>query len=164
MQVASLIIGGLLLAFGRRLFWLFVAAAGFMAGVTLAGSLFPDNNSAVLIAGLVLGALAAVLAMSVQRIAVLAAGFFAGGYLLSKLVALLLASPDASTWLVFLIGGILGAVLLTMLFNWALVVLSSLTGAVMIAQSVALSQGVSLLLIAGLTILGIIIQAGVFRR
>lgn len=164
MQIAAIVVGALLLLMGRQLFWLFVGAAGFMAGVTLAGSLFPDNSVAVLVAGLVLGLVSALLAVTVQRVAVLAAGFFAGGYLFTQLTAIFLASPNTTNWLVFVIGGILGAVLLTLLFDWALVILSSLTGAVLIGQAIAQESAITLLIIAGLTVAGIFIQTSGRRR
>ena len=38
-------------------------------------------------------------------------------------------AADTPTWIVVLIGGIVGVVLMLWLFNWALIVLSSLAGA-----------------------------------
>lgn len=161
MDAAALIAGGLLLVFGRKLFWLFVGVVGFFAGMNLAGQLFPDQTTVLLAAGVALGIVAALLAVFVQRLAVLVAGFLAGGYLLVTLLGMFGGAGQDLSWLPFVIGGVLGAALLSVLFDWALVALSSLVGAVLIARYSGVDQPLSLILVAGLTILGIVVQAGV---
>jgi len=162
----SLVAGGLLLAFGRRLFWLFVAVVGFFGGMTLAGR-YIDSEIAQMVVGLIIGGIGAVLAVFVQRGAVLLGGFMAGGTLLSGFVTGLLGDPGQAVWLPFLIGGILGAVLMSVVFDWALMILSSLLGAVLVAgfvrQTVGLEQPLGTLLIIGLFIAGLALQ-GMFKR
>jgi hypothetical protein len=158
MNVVAIAVGGLLLVFGRRLFWLFVGAVGFLIGLSLAARFFPGNDSLALIVGLVVGGLTALLAVSVQRMAVLLAGFLAGGYVLMNLIGMF-ATGASTSWLPFLIGGILGAVLLSMLFDWALVVLTSLVGAVLIVQYGQIGSSYGLVAVVGLTTIGIVLQA-----
>lgn len=162
----SLVAGGMLLAFGRRLFWLFVAVVGFFGGMSLAGR-YIDSQIAQLIIGLVIGGIGAMLAVFVQRGAVLLGGFMAGGMLLSGFTASVLGDPGQAAWLPFLIGGILGAILMSVVFDWALMILSSLLGAVLVAgfvrQSVGLEQPLGTLLIIGLFLAGLALQ-GMFRR
>ncbi len=75
--IAAIIAGGLLLIFGRRLFWLFVGVVGFVVAYRLAGAYLGSEGAgwAVAIAAGVLGGVAAVL---VQKLVVTVAGFAAG--------------------------------------------------------------------------------------
>jgi hypothetical protein len=159
MAIAGLVAGGLLLVFGRKLFWLFVGAVGFFAGMTLAARYFPDNSGSLWVVGVVVGLIGAVLAVFFQRVAVIGAGFLAGGYLATTLLGMFSAQPANPSWLPFLIGGILGALLMTIIFDWALILISSLTGAVLIANYAQPGQPLTTLLIVGLFILGIVLQS-----
>jgi hypothetical protein len=160
--LGSLMAGLLLLVFGRRLFWLFVAVVGFYGGMTLAARL-TDSASALLLVGVIVGLIGAALAVFLQRGAVLLGGFMAGGTLLTGLIGSLLGGPGQGGWLPFLIGGILGAILMSVVFDWALMILSSLLGAVLVAayvrQAVGLAQPLGTLLIVGLFIIGFVLQS-----
>ena len=67
-------------------------------------------------------------------------------------------------WPIFVIGGILGAVLLFLIFDWALIVISSLSGASFIVQTVELKHDVETVLFFILVILGIIIQTVLLKK
>lgn len=164
MTIAGLVAGGLLLAFGRKLFWLLLASVGFFAGYHLASQYFPNHATAAVIIGLALGLIAAFLAVFIQRLAVWVGGFLAGGYLVMTLLGLLSQNPPQFSWLPFLIGGVLGAVLLSLIFDWALVFLSSLVGAVMIVRYSPLQSPLSMIMVVGLFILGVVIQTGVLKK
>lgn len=167
MTLGSLIAGGLLLVFGRRLFWLFVAVVGFYGGMTLAARL-TDSASALLITGVIVGLIGAALAVFLQRGAVLLGGFMAGGTLLTGLIGGLLNAPGQAGWLPFILGGILGAILMSVVFDWALMILSALLGAVLVAayvrQAVGLEQPLGTLLIGGLFIVGFVLQSRFKQR
>jgi OmcA/MtrC family decaheme c-type cytochrome len=66
-------------------------------------------------------------------------------------------------WLIFLVGGVIGALLVAAVFDLALVLLSSLAGAALVAQAVTLPAGVELAVFLVLVALGIIIQTRLFR-
>ena len=51
----SALFGAVALLFGRKLFWLFVAAAGFVLGYNVATRILPGNSPALAL-GLALGA------------------------------------------------------------------------------------------------------------
>ncbi|MCJ7678681.1 MAG: TMEM198/TM7SF3 family protein [Anaerolineales bacterium] len=159
-MVVRLLVGGVLLVLGRKLFWLFVAAVGFAAGWAVSANLLHVQPEwlALLIA-LVAGVLGALLAQFVQRMAIGLAGFLAGGYLAISLVSLLQLQGSLWGWLAFLGGGILGAVLLAASFEWALIGLSSLAGAMLVTGALKLSSTMHLLVLAGLFVLGVIIQS-----
>jgi hypothetical protein len=59
---------------------------------------------------------------------------------------------------VFVIGGILGAILLLVLFDWALILFSSVVGARFIAMAIVLSQTSRTILFILLVVIGIAVQ------
>jgi hypothetical protein len=158
-------LGALILFFGRRLFWLCVAAVGFAAGVEIAPQLIHEPTPLLaLTIALVLGFVGALLALFLQKIAIAIAGFFAGGKLAIAIAAALFAQHGQYFWLTFLIGGIIGAILLLVVFDWALIVLSAVVGAYLIQSAIALpSTGAGILFVA-LAVVGVLVQAGSFRR
>jgi hypothetical protein len=158
-------LGALILFFGRRLFWLCVAAVGFAAGVEIAPQLIHEPTPLLaLTIALVLGFVGALLALFLQKIAIAIAGFFAGGKLAIAIAAALFAQHGQYFWLTFLIGGIIGAILLLVVFDWALIVLSAVVGAYLIQSAIALpSTGAGILFVA-LVVVGVVVQAGSFRR
>src|ERR1700745_117139 len=85
---AGALIGIVILFFGRKLFWLCVAAVGFLAGIELAPHLVTEPSPLLELAlALALGVLGAVLAFLLQKIAVAVVGFLAGGKLASAIAA-----------------------------------------------------------------------------
>lgn len=169
-----LLVGLLLLLLGRRLFWLFVAAAGFVAGVGVAPYILPHQSELfTLLVAVVLGILGALLAIFLQKLAVAVGGFVAGGYLALVLAAPLFGATGVAYpggWLCFLVGGILGAILLLVFFNWALIILSSLQGAHLIIRGLPFIKGFPALrhhhpiLFVILAVIGIAVQAATYRR
>ena len=161
-----LLVGVVLLLFGRKLFWLFVGVAGFVAGVEAARYIFPHQTELfTMIVALVLGLLGALLAIFLQKLAVAIGGFLAGGYLAVVLASSLLGNKlPAGSWLFFLIGGLLGAILLYIFFNWALIILSSMQGAHLILRDFYATRHNYSLLVIVLALVGIVIQASTYRR
>jgi hypothetical protein len=68
------------------------------------------------------------------------------------------------SWLPFLIGGFIGALLLVVLFNWALIVLSSLAGANFILQGIRITALPAVGLFILLVVVGIVIQGILLRK
>ncbi len=163
MPLASLLVGIAMLVFGRRLFWIFVAGTGFAvaayATVEWLGALSDVWVIAIACAAGVAGALLALLA---QRLAVSLAGFLAGAYLGNAIAG---AVPlDMPLWIPVVIGGILGTLVLAFLLDWALIAMSSLLGAAMIAQSTPLVRPWPSVIFVLLVITGLAIQARQFVR
>ena len=121
--------GILLLFLGRKLFWLFVAAIGFVVGAEAATTMFPQHSEWVLIFGLVLGLVGALVALLVQKVAIGVGGFLAGGYFLMIMLRTWALQPPEYTWVAFLVGGCIGALLMFFVFDWALILFSSISGA-----------------------------------
>lgn len=165
MNILQLAAGVALLTLGRKLFWLFVAALGFIAAMALASQMLEiEAEWVVILIGLIAGALGAVLAITLQRVAIGVAGFLAGGYLLLSALNLLGLEPGSAAWQPFLIGGIVGAIAAFPLFEWALILVSSVAGAFVVAQSFELERIVAIALFVGSAILGASIQSALRSR
>src|SRR5438046_797680 len=90
--ILSILIGAIILFFGRKLFWLCVAAVGFAAGVEFAPHLMHEPTPVLqLSVALVFGFIGALLAMFLQKIAIAVAGFLAGGKLAMALAGAFIA-------------------------------------------------------------------------
>ena len=159
MLALRLLAGFLLLVLCRRLFWLFVGLVGFAVGLSLTPTLFPGASEAVtLILALILAVIGAILAVFLQRIAIAVAGLFAGAFLGSTLASAVVGDSTAIFWVGVIAGGILGAILLSTLFDWGLIALSSLVGATMVVESLNLSPEASLTLTIVLFLVGLAFQ------
>ncbi|MGD8947317.1 MAG: hypothetical protein PVI62_11690, partial [Desulfobacterales bacterium] len=125
MNWLNVIIGILLLFIGRRLFWLFVACVGFASGYHYAQQIWAIHSPIlVLILSIAVGALGAIIAIFFQKAAIVVAGFAAGGYIVLILLDQFAGLPSQMVWLPYIIGGVIGAVVLFLVFDWALIFLS----------------------------------------
>jgi hypothetical protein len=164
LSVISIILGGALLIAGHRLFWLFVGAAGFVAGLQLATQFWQGPEILAIIVGLVVGVIFALLAIFLQGLAIGVAGFLAGGYILTVLTGMIGLNQGAFSWIVYVIGGIIGVLLVIFLFDWALITLSSLAGASLITQALLLPSGIGGVVFLALVIVGVVIQGSMLQR
>jgi hypothetical protein len=165
MAILNVLIGAGLLFFGRKVFWLFVAGAGFVVGLTLANRLLQSPEWVGVIIGLGIGLLAALLAVFLQRFAIGLAGFLTGGYLaLQFLVPLFHLQHGWLPWLAFIVGGVIGVILVGMFLDWALIALSTLAGAALMTEALSLRDGVALLVFIILILVGVSYQARELRK
>jgi len=163
--IVGVLIGIVILFFGRKLFWLCVAAVGFAAGVQIAPLLVNEASSLLaLVIALVFGLLGVLLAFFIQKIAIAILGFLAGGKLATAIAAAFFVQYAQYSTIIFVIGGIVGAILLLAVFGWALIIVSSFIGAYLIQSAIVLPPTGSTLVFIGLAILGIFVQAVSFRR
>jgi hypothetical protein len=163
--IVGVLIGVVILFFGRKLFWLCVAAVGFAVGVEIAPLLVNEPSSLLgLLVALVFGVLGALLALFLQKIAIAVLGFLAGGKLATAIAAAFFVQYAQYSTIIFVVGGIIGAILLLVLFGWALIVVSSFIGAYLIESAIVLPPTGSTLVFIGLAILGIFVQAASLRR
>ncbi|HEV2054529.1 MAG TPA: hypothetical protein VGV06_05055 [Methylomirabilota bacterium] len=144
-SVAGILVGLVLLGYGRRLYWAFVAGVGFLTGLALGSRLLPGQPEWMI--------------LTVALVLALAGGGI--GLLLLRQQGI---TGDVPAWVVYLVAGIVGLVLVRTLFEWALIVLSSLAGAGLIGAGVegriVLSQGLACLLVIAVALIGIAVQAG----
>jgi hypothetical protein len=162
----SWIFGLLLLLLGRRVFWIFVGGVGFVTGLNLAPTLIPGQSQIViLLVAISLAIVGAILAIVLQRVAVAVAGWFAGGILAVRLVAALGWSADPTmSWIASIVGGIISAIIVFFLFDWALIILTALSGAVLICDALPLSVPLTWIIGIALVLIGIAVQSFDFRR
>jgi hypothetical protein len=163
--ILSAAIGVAVLLFGRKLFWLCVAAIGFAAGVTLAPHIVSEPTPLLqLTFAILLGFIGALLTFFVQKLAIGLAGFIAGGRFAVGLIATFVGQYGSHYWLIFIVGGLIGTVLLLMLFDWALIFVSSLIGAHLITSAISLPPTGEILLFSALVLFGVLVQAASVRR
>ena len=162
--LAGFIAGVALLTMGRRLFWFFVGVAGFIFGFDIVRLLLPrEPHKEVLIIALVIGLICALMAVALQKIAIAAGGFLAGGYLLTRILNAFGMAAHQPYWVLFIAGGIIGAFLMVLAFGFALIVLSSLLGADLVLQALGLGGKVFTVLFVLLSVLGFAFQYGLIR-
>jgi hypothetical protein len=158
------ILGSLLLVAGRKLFWLLIGILGFTSGMQLATRYFSGPEWLAILVGLIVGIIFAALAIFVQTLAIWLAGFLAGGYVLSILAEMLNIDAGSYNWLIYIIGGIIGVILVGLLFDWAIITLSSFAGASLVTNSVFSTLGFTTLIFILLFVLGILIQGYILQR
>jgi len=117
-----------------------------------------------LVIAVVFGILGALLAVFIQKIAIAVLGFLAGGKLATAIAAAFFVQHAQYSTIIFVIGGIIGAILLLAVFGWALIVVSSFIGAYLIQSAIVLPPTGLTLVFIGLAILGIFVQTVSFRR
>ncbi len=132
-----LVLGVLVWLFGNRL-WLMGAGAGALLGVVLL-TWFPFLAGGfvgfLIVAGLAvaLGVLAFI-GKAFTKIIAMVVGFIAGGAIVIALLELFNMNASLMVWFLALIGGVIGAVLFARFFNWALIILASLLGSVLVVR------------------------------
>ena len=158
MMIFDLAFGFLLVFAGRNFFWLCVGIVGFLIGVQCAGVLGYSSGWMVLVSALALGSVGIVLAVSFQWfMVVFGIGFLGGGYLLMNIFSAII-SQEFYTWPIFIVGGIVGMCLMVIIFDWTLIMISSLLGAMLIANAFHGTQSLHELLFLSSAAVGILAQ------
>ncbi len=160
-----LVLGVFVWLYGDRL-WLLGAGAGALLGIGLLNHLprLADGTMGfVLIAGLaiLLGVLG-LLGKAFGGLIVMIIGFVAGGGLTIGLLDTLGENMGFLTWLLALVGAVLGAALCVRFFDWSLIILASLVGSMLLVRGVMvaflpmLAGTLGGLIVLALTVLGIL--------
>ena len=156
--ILHVIVGATILLTGRKLFWLFIMVAGFFLGVEVAGNLLIDYARWVVWGTAVIaGLIGALLAVILQRVAFVIGGFMAGGYVALSLLQSLAWTISENVAL--FVGGILGALFVAITMDWAIIILSALSGSGLIISALGLTPIPGLLTGVALTIVGIVVQS-----
>jgi hypothetical protein len=167
MLIIQIFLGAIALTMSRQLYWLFVGAVGFVLGFFLTTQFLPPQTEGMLLVySLGAGVLFMIAAFALQKVAVELAGFVVGGYMAYIMMDYLKwGNPDLA-WLAFLIGGLIGFGLMIALFDWTLITLSSIFGAMLIVQPIQSMYGLqtSRLLFVALLVLGISVQTIFWRQ
>ena len=116
----TVLLGLVLLFFGRKLYWAFIAIAGFLVGMELANEYLADKDQWIRIAAAVgAGLVGAIVGVFLQRLAFAIGGFFAGGYLAVRIVEHLNLQGDHH--IPMIIGGVAGAIVAALVMDWAII-------------------------------------------
>lgn len=163
----ALVAGVLLLTLGHRLFWLSVGLVGFFSVYSLSlhavHGIPPGLRLALAVFAGILGI---VLAIFLQKVGIGLAGFFVGAWAAAGFLHLNLhATPlPMGPLVVVVIAGLVAALLAYWLFDFGLILLSSIAGAGLVAGALGLAGSTRTLAVLVLAIVGIAIQAGWTRR
>ncbi len=155
------VIGGILLFLGRELNFLFAGAMAALIGFRLTPLLPPQwpawSDAAFM---LTLGVIAAIIVLVNERVGYFLSGFLAGGFLLIEYYA-----PNLLTvpLLPFIVGGVIGALILGLLTEWALILVSSGIGAAYVLNLFRLNPTAEILIGAGLFIIGAVTQVVIMQ-
>ena len=164
MDTLRILMGAVVLVLGRKLYWLFVGAVGFVLGIALATRFLSGGPQwVILVIALAAGLLGALLAAFLQQAAIAVAGLIGGGYAGFILAGMIGWDAGRLAWVPIIIGAIIGVVLVVALFEWALIILSSLTGAGLIVEAAHFRPSIAGLLFVALLVVGIAVQAGLMR-
>jgi hypothetical protein len=164
-NLLRIVLGALVLLFGRRLYWLAVGILGVLLGFDWVSYRLTDWPPwAVWIAAGGFGVLCALGAVFLQRVSFGVGGFLAGGYLAVRLLTVLGVQNDPAPGIFFVVGGFAGAILAVVAIDWVLLALTSLVGAAAIVEGIGLGMLGSGLVFLALTAIGIVIQAADLRR
>ena len=156
MLIVRGVIGAILLFLGHELNFLFAGAMAALIGYRLTPLLPPQwpawSDTAFIIG---LGVVAALLVLLNERIGYFISGFLAGGYLLVEYF-----EPNVLTLplVPFLIGGVIGSLVIGLFTDWALILVSTALGAAYILDLFILDPMFEILLGAGLFIVGALTQ------
>ena len=163
-DIAYIILGIMLLMLGRKLFWLFSGAIAFIFGLEFVPLILRGQSEhVILIIALVLSIAAIVLSFIVQKIGLGIAGFMAGGFVAMSIVNELKVNIPWLPWVLFAVGGIFGVVFTLVLFDWALIILSSLSGAFLLVHVMGFNLSLTKILFMLLVAVGIATQAGITK-
>lgn len=153
-----LVLGAFLLIFGKRLFWLALAALGFVVGLQLSDKYLALSGEMEYVVAGVAGVAGAVFAYMAKKLAVTVSGFGIGAILAYHLAQPYAEDLAYQIWFVVLVGALLGVCFAAFLANAALVVLSVLLGAFLVTRALLLEPQQEMVVFAVLAVVGFVIQ------
>ncbi len=161
MLIVKGVIGGVLLFLGQELDFLFAAAMAVLIGFRLAPLLPPQwPGYYVYVFVALLAVIAAAVPIINERVGYYFSGFLAGGYFLVEYLA-----PGALTLplVPFLIGAVIGALVIGLLTRWAMIIASCLIGTYYVVNLFVLAPIPKVLVSGGLFLIGALIQVVIMR-
>lgn len=149
------VVAGLLLLFlGRQLYTALIGLVGFFVVYGIPQDLLSLTSEIRLLMAVGVGVLAALLAFIVRKVAIALAGALLGAGAALWAISFYGAPWDILWWIVIAAAAVLGAWVLRVVFETALIVVSSFIGALLIIAAVGLEglpahAGVALLIVVG---------------
>ena len=161
MLIARGVIGGILLFLGHELNFLFAGAMAALLGFRLTPLLPPGLPGWADYAFIIgLGVIAAAAVLLNDRLGYFISGFLAGGFLLVEYYA-----PNTQTvpWMPLVIGGVIGALVIGVFTDWALILVTAAIGASYLLNLFVLEPMLEILIGAGLFIVGALTQVVIMQ-
>jgi hypothetical protein len=164
--IILVILGVLVLLFGRRI-WIFAAGAGALLGVGLL-NLIPGQTTGAL--GLLIpfglaiaGALVGFFVKGFAHILAMIFGFIAGGAIVLAVFGVFGLESSLLSFLLAVVGGLIGLVLVNRFVDWAILILAALTGALLVVRGFqifvpSMSPTIAWILALVLLVLGVLFQ------
>jgi len=164
MNALLLVIGVILLLLGRKAYLISIGILGFLGGLYIFTTfLGTAHDWRSILFALATGTVGSLLAFALHRAAWIFGGFFGGGVLMYYLRDSTGLLGSLSPVPMFIIGGVIGAILLSLILDQALILLSCLTGAALITYQSGLHGAPALFLFAGLFGTGFLVQGRTLR-
>ena len=166
LDIINAVFGGVMLFLGRSMDWMFSLGMGLLVGLKVSES-FLQPDSPLWMQLLIIGAIGAIGVLPhvvYPESKFIVTGILFGGFTLSEYANVLLraffgTSLTGSTWLIFFVGAVLGAVILGFLKEWGVMFATSLVGAFLVADLFkTLTPFTQMLVACGLFIVGGIVQ------
>ena len=158
----ALLVGLVTLFFGRKLFWLFAGLIGLTTGLLIAPDLLPAQSGLIhFLVGLSVGILCAFLAIYLNKIMIILAGFLGLG-IIGYSIAGFFNLSSLFHWILFLGFGALGAWLMSKYMDWAIVVISAVIGAILVSVGLGLLIHMNFLL--DMLIFIVVVGSGIFLQ
>ncbi len=159
-NVLQLIFALGLLFLGRKLYWVFVGAVGFIAVTELVLTNFTIQQEwLVVLIGLIAGILGAVLAVFVRMAGIGLAGLLGGAYIFQAVLEWVPIQDPTLRLVLIVLGAVAGLLLVILLFDWALIILSSFTGALILTRLSPTPDRLNWLVTVVLLAIGVLVQA-----
>lgn len=170
LNIARGVFGGLMLFLGRDMDWLFSLGLGLLVGLKLTTLLAADSPPWMFYVVIAAVALISVLPFLVYpESSYVVTGFLFGGFLFSEYGSDLVRTffgtgLSGSTWLVFIVGAVVGAAALGLAREWGIMFATALAGAFLVSDIFSNLPPIARYLVAGgLFLAGSIIQAVLHR-
>lgn len=162
MTLLTILIGIALIILGRKALWLGVFSGGFLAASQILGYiLFDQTESTIWILSAISAAVILMIYLTLEKAMVIILGALGGGFLaLSIFDSMSIISTDTfpAKFAVFVAGGLIGILLMKLIFEWAMKSLTVLLGAYLISSFLIGQPIFQLLALVVLSIIGIAIQ------
>jgi hypothetical protein len=156
---AGVAVGVALLLWGRRLYWLFFATIGFLVASLVTKWALPIENVEWWwqLVPLAVGIVGAFLSIFLQKLVIRLGGLLTGAYL-----GFFLSEPflqDPWPWVSLAGGAVVGFFIIFYLFNGALMLLSSLLGAMVLLEPMGAKPEIRLAVVGALMLVGCAYQS-----
>lgn len=159
MDSLKITIGFILMLAGSQIYWLVIALTGFIIGdyIEVQSIRFLDNL-ATLSESIKYSLLGVILSITAKPVASLATGFTLGGFLCFNLPDTLGWRTDWFDWPYFVLAGIIVVALMFFFYAYTMILVTSLSGAVIIIQNANLARLSTEFMLLLFTVLGFACQ------